>query len=223
MNFPRPWESYFETDIPVNRSELDSVTINEYNHYVSVIGGLELRNKANYEDNKESQVRALLLELLGRLRLVPSNSWGLSVSQCFTPRLRFLIRCDSGTSIPFHLVIQTDSEDLMYTPRSDFHMCIHNIPHLLLEVHSQPNEGDHFRMLLQAACISRIGSWLRAPTSGNSIVIMAIYIDKLFRAHQHFLCQPDILSTEVSVQLFGRIAMAYVIFSRSNTLPTFSI
>ena len=59
-------------------------------------------------------------------------------------------------------------------------MCIKNFPHFLLEVNSQPDESDEFRMLLQAACISRIGNWLRAPTSEKPIVIMAIYIDKHF-------------------------------------------
>ena len=90
-SYPTSWNSYFETVIPAetNLSELDFVTINEFSHYISVIGGLELRNKANYDKNKEWQVHALLLEFLGRLESVPSNSWGLLVYQCFTPRLRY--------------------------------------------------------------------------------------------------------------------------------------
>ena len=64
-------------------------------------------------------------------------------------------------------------------------MCIKDFPHFLLKVNSQSNEGDQFRMLLQAACIVRIGNWLRASTSGKPIVIMAIYIDK------HFTAYPD--------------------------------
>jgi hypothetical protein len=174
------------------------VTINEFNHYISVFGGSDLRNKANYDNKKECQAYALLLEFLGRLRSVPSSSWGLSVYQCFTPYLRYLlIRYDSDTQLPFHLVVETPDETMRYTPKSDFHMCIKDFPHFLLKVNSQSNEGDHVRMLLQAACISRIGNWLRASTPGKPVVIMAIYIDKDFKAHQHFLCQPDEGSTEV--------------------------
>jgi hypothetical protein len=62
-----------------NLSHLDRVTISELSHYSSVIGGLQLRNIANYDKKKESQVRALLLEFLGTLQSVPRNSWGLSV------------------------------------------------------------------------------------------------------------------------------------------------
>jgi hypothetical protein len=76
-------------------------------------------------------------------------------------------------------------------------MCIGDFPHLLLEVNSQSNESDRFRMLLQASCISRIGNWLRASTSGEPIVIMAVYIDKHFKATQYVLCQPDAGSTKV--------------------------
>jgi len=76
-------DSYFETLIPAEThlSHLDLVTINELNHYISVVGGLELRNKANYDKKKEWQVYALLLEFLGTLESVPRNSWGLSVYQ----------------------------------------------------------------------------------------------------------------------------------------------
>jgi hypothetical protein len=85
----------------------------------------------------------------------------------------------------------------MYTPKNDFHMCINNFPHLLLEVVSQSHESDRFRMLLQASCMSRIGNWLRASTSRKSIVNMAIYIDKHFEATQYLLYQPDVGSAKV--------------------------
>ena len=68
--------------MPPNLSDQDLVTINELNHYAIVIGGLQLRNVANYYTKKESQVYALLLEFLGALQSDPRNSWGLSVYQC---------------------------------------------------------------------------------------------------------------------------------------------
>jgi hypothetical protein len=87
------WESYFKTEITgePNLSQLDLVTLNELCHYISIIGGSALRMKTNYDQKKEWQVHALLLEFVGGLRLVPGSSWGLSVYQCFTPRLRYLI------------------------------------------------------------------------------------------------------------------------------------
>jgi hypothetical protein len=131
--------------------------------------------------------------------------------------------CDSDTQLPFHLVVETPDEKMRYTPKSDFHMCIKDFPHFLLKVNSQSNEGDHVRMLLQAACISRIGNWLRASAPGKPIVIMAIYIDKDFKAHQHFLYQPDEGSTEVMFNWLTGSLWLTQYFLRLNTLPTFSI
>jgi hypothetical protein len=173
------------------------VTEDELIHYASIFRASGLREKAIFEQDKESHTRALLVEFVQRLRSVLDNSWGLSVNRCFTPRFRYLIRCDSRSQIPFHLVVETPGQKSRYTPRSDFHMCIGDFPHLLLEVNSQSNESDRFRMLLQASCISRIGNWLRASTSGEPIVIMAVYIDKHFKATQYVLCQPDAGSTKV--------------------------
>jgi hypothetical protein len=196
-------DSYFESVVSppaeTNISELDRVTMTELTHYSSVLCGSQLRNKVNYDKNKETHVHALLLEFL--VVQQPNVTCDLSVYQCFT--LRWLIRC-SGTGLPFHLVIETNDGDqkMRYTPRSDFHVSIRDFPHIILEVNSQANGGDEFRMLLQAACISRIGNWLRASTSDKPIVIMAIYIDKQFQAHQHILYQPDVGSIKVVFNWF---------------------
>ncbi|KAH9964146.1 kinase-like domain-containing protein [Russula dissimulans] len=176
-------DSYFESVVSppaeTNISELDRVTMTELTHYSSVLCGSQLRNKVNYDKNKETHVHALLLEFL----VVQQPN----------------VTCDFGTGLPFHLVIETNDGDqkMRYTPRSDFHVSIRDFPHIILEVNSQANGGDEFRMLLQAACISRIGNWLRASTSDKPIVIMAIYIDKQFQAHQHILYQPDVGSIKV--------------------------
>jgi hypothetical protein len=130
------------------------------------------------------------------------------VSRFFTSsRLRCLLRCNSGLGLPFHLVVEmvkTNGRKQMYkyTPHPDFHVTIGNFPHILLEVNSQSNEGDENRMLLQAACISRIGNWLRASTNHKPIVIMAIYIDKTLKVRQHLVCQPDVHSLEVVFNWF---------------------
>jgi hypothetical protein len=166
-------------------------------HYASVFHFSGLRAKAIFDEAKELLACALLVEFVQRLRSVPDNSFGLSVNHCFTSRFRCLIQCDSRSQIPFHLVVEADGQNSKYSPRSDFHMCFNDFPHLLLEVNSQSNESDRYRMLLQASCISRIGNWLRASTSRNPIVNIAIYIDKNYKAIQHLLYQPNVGSTEV--------------------------
>ncbi|SRR6266849_5971356 len=150
------------------------------------------------------------------------------VSILSTPRLRHLIRCDSDTSLPFHLVVKTPAEELSYTPKNDFHLKINAFPHLLLEVNPQSSLQKHtetipFRMLLQAACICRIGNWLRASTTGRPIIIMALYIDNDYKAHQHLLYQPDLRSAEVEFNwLTGSLCLMQYL-SRLNTSPRFSI
>ncbi|KAH9957699.1 kinase-like domain-containing protein [Russula dissimulans] len=161
-----------ETDIP----ELDQVTVAESLHYSSVLCGSQMRNKAKYDEGKESQVHSLLLEFTGVEQLVPNVT---------------------GSELPFHLVVETNGQKTSYTPRSDFRLSIRDFPHIILEVNSEANGGDGFSMLLQAASITRIGNWLRASTSDKPIVIMAIYIDERFKAHQHILYQPDVWSIEV--------------------------
>jgi hypothetical protein len=176
---------------------LDRVTENELLHYINVLKALQLLSITNFTQDKEWQVRALLLEFLATIKLVPSSEWGLSVNQCFMSCLGCLILFDSRTQFPFPLVVHVRGEKLCYTPRSDFHMRIRDFPHLLLQVNSQPNESDRYRMFLQASCLARLGNSLRASTSGGPIVIMAIYINKDFKASQYLLHYVA-TSTEVS-------------------------
>jgi hypothetical protein len=77
-------------------------------------------------------------------------------------------------------------------------MRIRDFPHFLLEVNSQANESEKFRMLLQAACMARIGNQLRTSAAGKPIVIMAVYVDKDFVARQYFLYQPEVTSPLVA-------------------------
>ncbi len=146
------------------------------------------------------------MNFLLRLQSVPNNScsWGLWVHQRLAWRLRYLIRCDSNTLFPFHLVIEAPGQNFMYSPRSDFHMCIKDFPHILLEVKSEQNQSDRYRMVLQASCICRIGNWLRAPTYGKQIVIMAVYVDEDFNAFQYLLYQPDVVSKKVAFNWLTR-------------------
>ncbi len=78
--------SYFESadQAATDKPELDRVRTEEIIHYTSVLGQ-ELRNKDNYgKRDKESQVRALLLQFLAVIRPLRNAKYGLSVHQCFT-------------------------------------------------------------------------------------------------------------------------------------------
>ena len=188
---------YFDSSIPTDADTLDRVTLNELGHYAHALGGSQLKIP-NFVTRKESVAHVLVLNFLEIVKSVPFNGWGLSVHRCFTSYFGCLILCDSGTQFPFHLLVQAGNEKLKYTPRSDFFMSIRNFPHLLLEVVSQSNEGDRYRMLLQASCLARLGNSLRASTSQKPVVIMAIYIDKFLVASQYLLYQPAVKSTKVS-------------------------
>ena len=187
---------HFNHSIPTDADKLDCVTINELGHYAHVLGGSQLKIP-NFVTRKESLAQILLLNFLEIVKSV-QYGWGLSVHRCFTSYFVCLILCDSGAQFPFQLLVQAGNEKLKYTPRSDFFMSIRNFPHLLLEVVSQPNEGDRYRMLLQASCLARLGNSLRASTSQRPVVIMAIYIDEFLVASQYLLYQPAVKSTKVS-------------------------
>jgi hypothetical protein len=77
--------THFESVIPAetNLSELNYVKINELAHYACVFGGSALREKAFFYQDKDSQVRALFLGFVQRLRSLPYNLWGLSVNRQF--------------------------------------------------------------------------------------------------------------------------------------------
>lgn len=198
-----PSNRNFESSVPADTNPLDRVTKNERTHYVNIFGSSELSKRAWFEQRKEPHVYALFLNFLGMVESV--GSAGLSVNQCFMSCLSCLIICDSGTRIAFHLVVTQPRETFKHTPRPDFHMRIQDFPHILLVVASQKNESDRYRMLLQASCLARLGNTLRPSKLNEPVVIMAIYVDNLFRAHQHLVYQPVQMSHEVSCSLVDRI------------------
>jgi hypothetical protein len=75
--------SHFESIIPAGAEPLDRVTKHEHFHYLSFFKTVELLSITNFTQDKESQVRALLLEFLAMIKSVPSGEWGSSVNQCF--------------------------------------------------------------------------------------------------------------------------------------------
>jgi hypothetical protein len=131
---------------------------------------------------------------------------------------------DSDKPWPSCILLKTDKGLRKYTPKNDFHMCIGDFPHLLVEVTSDTRyETDRRRMLLQASYLVRLGNSLRIQQSSDSIVIMAIYINKRCRALQYLLHQPDVTQPTVlrlnyllCLWLMRRVSRFYM--SRRNSI-----
>ena len=86
-----------------------------------------------------------------------------------------------------------------YVPRSDFHVALRNFPNLLLEVNSDSNQGDENRMLVQGACLVRLGNALKVG-GPSDFVVKAVYINDTFEATEYTLFQPQRQVAEISEQ-----------------------
>jgi hypothetical protein len=83
--------------------------------------------------------------------------------------------CYSRGDWPFSLTVTVKSEDdktFRYTPQSDFHISVDGLVHLMVEVQSERDERDRYRMLLQGACAARVGRKIY----GRPFIVMAVYI-----------------------------------------------
>ena len=82
--------------------------------------------------------------------------------------------CCSRGDWPFSLIVTVESESKKYhyTPRSDLHVSVDGLVHLMVEVQSDRDEKDRYRMLLQGACAARLGRKIY----GRPFIVMALYI-----------------------------------------------
>ncbi len=87
-------------------------------------------------------------------------------------------------------------------PRSNFAIIISDFPVLILEVNSGNSEANRYRMMLQAACLVRMGNALRT-TATLDYFVKAIYIDANYCATKYTLFQqgvgPHDVVTEVII------------------------
>ena len=97
--------------------------------------------------------------------------------------------CCSRSDWPFKLIVSIKSEQTKYhyAPRSDFHFSVVRLIYLLVEVQSDQNEGDRYRMLLQAACVARLGRL----AFDKPFIVMALYIDYAGMVTRYLVFQPD--------------------------------
>ena len=120
----------------------------------------------------------------------------------------------SNRSWEFSLITVHPTKKTDYTPRSDALLCINKFPHLILEIISGGGQSDHYRMLLQAACLARLGNDYEKPkkSSTRPFITSAIYIDADLCAHWYFMYQP--LPSHRAVRLISQEAVHYLRLGR---------
>jgi capsid protein len=75
---------------------------------------------------------------------------------------------------------------------------VNDYPILLIEVQSNPNGEDCYRMRTQAGVLVRVMNLIERKNQG-SFVAMAVYITDSWKAERYFFYQPDRDSWEVRV------------------------
>jgi hypothetical protein len=97
--------------------------------------------------------------------------------------------CCSRGDWPFKLIVSVESQQkkYRYTPRSDFHVAVDQLVYLLVEVQSDKNQYNRYRMLLQAACAARLGRM----SYEYPFIVVALYIENSGTVTQYFLFQRD--------------------------------
>lgn len=111
-------------------------------------------------------------------------------------------RSSSEKTWSFPLIIeQGDAPPQLYVPRSDFCITTHEFPVLLLEVASESNNADKYRMLLQGACVVRLANTVMKPKS--RFVLKALYINLNYVVEEHTMYQRENEIVQVIVPLIS--------------------
>ena len=93
--------------------------------------------------------------------------------------------CCSRGDWPFPLIASVQEKKFLYTPRSDFHISVDQLVYLLVEVQSEKDQSDRYRMLLQGACVARLGCQL----NDKPHIVVALYIENCGRVTRYLLFQ----------------------------------
>ncbi|KAI6014664.1 hypothetical protein EDC04DRAFT_655849 [Pisolithus marmoratus] len=100
------------------------------------------------------------------------------------------------TEIPWGFPIFVRTNDVLdiwrkYKPKSDLmaSSANHLIPFFVSNAISMTNEGDRFRMLLQAIAAARAGNILLKKTSKRNFFVVAVYLDKNMVASRYIIIQ----------------------------------
>jgi hypothetical protein len=97
--------------------------------------------------------------------------------------------CCSRGDWPFKLIVSVEApkKKYRYTPRSDFHVSVDQLIYLLVEVQSDKDESDRYRMLFQATCAARLGRQIY----NNTFIVVALYIETSGKVTRYFILQRD--------------------------------
>jgi len=97
--------------------------------------------------------------------------------------------CCSRGDWPFKLIVDAklDNREYHYTPRSDFHVSVDQMVYLMVEIQSDRNQGDRYRMLMQAACAARLGRRFYM----EPFIVVALYVENSGSVTRYFVFQRD--------------------------------
>ena len=77
---------------------------------------------------------------------------------------------------------------ISYRPRNDFLFSLNKCPLLLIEISSEKDESDRYRLLVQAGTLVRV---MNSIQNENWFVCVAVYITRTFDAERFLVYQPD--------------------------------
>jgi len=100
----------------------------------------------------------------------------------------------------FPLVIASERriprEKWAYTHNHGAVLTVLDVPNMIIDVGYHRDEGDHCKILLQAACLARLANALRIDQS-IPFIVTAIFIDNQLSASRYLVFQPDISKRRV--------------------------
>jgi len=108
------------------------------------------------------------------------------------PRAKHSFRTNWQHRILVH--IKSERKKYSYNPRSDFYISVDGLCRLLVEVQSDKDESDRYRMLLHAACVARLG---RRLLKGDSFIVVALYVENTGSVTRYLVFQPDVADRKV--------------------------
>jgi hypothetical protein len=104
-----------------------------------------------------------------------------------SPQAREDGRSDAFSS----LIASAEGKKFRYTSRSDFHVSVDQLVYLLVEVQSEKDQSDRYRMLLQGACVARLGRQFYDKLHIVMALSRALYIENCGRVTRYLLFQHD--------------------------------
>lgn len=107
------------------------------------------------------------------------------------------ISSEADWSFAFVGEVEADGARYSYRPRSDYMLISNNCPLLLIEIHSNGNDSDRSRMLLQGGMLVRVMNSIKKQ---KSFVAMAIYVTDNCMAERYLMYQPPGTGTQPEVR-----------------------